>query len=335
MARLQVVVPYPESNASVRSRATHWIQRYAAEHSLDFDAVATVVGLGCRNKLAGDGVPVLMLRNRHRFSRGRAESHILRAADPGIYDLDDGLPWDDGRLPELGRWWKRPWPRSLIADRCAREADRMIVGNDTLADWASSRCGDVRVIPTCVEPGDYEKKASYAIGARPVIGWIGSPATEPYLEAVAPALAEMNRRHGMLFEIISGPGVVSKQLAPFTTRVAWSLDVAHARLAKWDVGIMPLADGVYERAKCGYKLLQYAAAGLPAVGTPVGVNRTFLSDMNASAPTSPSEWVDALDELLTEAATRRALRGDAGRRLAERYSYSAWEAAWRSAACLE
>ena len=39
---------------------------------------------------------------------------------------------------------------------------------------------------------------------------------------------------------------------------------------------MPLHDGVYERAKCGYKLLQYAASGVPAVGSPVGVNVSIL-----------------------------------------------------------
>jgi hypothetical protein len=56
-----------------------------------------------------------------------------------VYDLDDGLPWDDGNLPGFGRhWWKRPFPRSIVAlERAASAADRMIVGNEVLADWAS------------------------------------------------------------------------------------------------------------------------------------------------------------------------------------------------------
>ena len=68
-------------------------------------------------------------------------------------------------------------------------ADRMIVGNAVLADWAAGRCADVRVIPTCVEPSDYRPRTAWDIGRPPVIGWIGSPATEPYLTGIAPALA--------------------------------------------------------------------------------------------------------------------------------------------------
>ena len=46
-----------------------------------------------------------------------------------------GSEWDDGTLAGLGRWWKRPVPRSQVARRAAAAADRLIVGNEVLADW--------------------------------------------------------------------------------------------------------------------------------------------------------------------------------------------------------
>ena len=88
--------------------------------------------------------------------------------------------------PGLGAWWKRPWPRSLIAARSAGAADRVIAGNDLLADWASSLCPDVVVIPTCVDPSAYRTKVSYELSDPPRLGWLGSPATEGYLLDIAP-----------------------------------------------------------------------------------------------------------------------------------------------------
>lgn len=252
---------------------------------------------------------------------------MLRGATPGVYDLDDGLPWDDGTLPDLGRWWKRPFPRSLLAERAAIAADRVIAGNDLLAEWASQHCGDVRIVPTCVEPSDYRPRAAWDLAHPPLLGWIGSPATEHYLVSIAPALAEIAARTGARVEMISGPGVVPEPLAAFTTRTLWEPAVVE-RIGGWDVGLMPLHDGVYERAKCGYKLLQYAASGVPAVASPVGVNRSLLQRMDGVAASTTDEWVDALDALLAEPTERRAVRGRSGFALAHDYSYDTWEAAW-------
>jgi glycosyltransferase involved in cell wall biosynthesis len=144
-------------------------------------------------------------------------------------------------------------------------------------------------------------------------------------------LAELHRLVGARFEMISGPGDVPPELAPFTTRIPWSLDVASTIGRRWDVGVMPLADGVYERAKCGYKLLQYGAAGLPAIGSPVGVNARLLDELDGLAPVDASGWVEALRAVLTEPASRRARRGIAGRAVAAAHSYERWEPAWRDA----
>lgn len=323
---VHAVVPYGVSNSSVRTRIVHWFDRTGA---------GIVHGPGFNSSSVPIGEPTILLRNARRFTRGRVEQSLLREASLGIYELDDGLPWDDGTLPGLGRWYKRPWPRSVMADRAARGADRMIVGNQLLADWAAQRCDDVRIIPTCVEPADYVRKVDLQLSDRPTIGWIGSRATEPYLQSIGLALAEMHRRHGAVVEMISHAGPVPNELAGFTTLIPWSESLATTRLATWDIGVMPLIDGVYERAKCGYKLLQYAAAGLPSIGSPIGVNRSILQAMDAPMPTTADEWVDALDVMLAEGADRRSTRAQASIRVADSFSYDQWEPAWRSAVGLD
>lgn len=318
----QVIVPYPASNSTVRTRALHWIDRAVAAGQLG-EGDVVVHGPGFLDVPIERGRPTLLIRNARRVTRGRSEARLLNSASPGVYDVDDGLPWDNGNLPGLGHWTKRPFPRSLLAKRAAGAADRVIAGNSVLADWASHHCADVRVIPTCIEPSDYTVRTDWEIGGSPRLGWIGSPATEHYLVDIALQLGEVHRRTGARLEMVSGPGEIPAELAPFSERTAWSIESTR-HIAAWDIGLMPLRDGVYERAKCGYKLLQYAASGVPAVASPVGVNRELLASMDGLAAESETEWVDALCSLIEESATRRAARAAAGLVVSTSYSYDQW-----------
>jgi glycosyltransferase involved in cell wall biosynthesis len=220
-------------------------------------------------------------------------------------------------------------PKALTA---VRHADRVIAGNAVLADWASQHNDDVVVIPSCVSPDAYRQKDVYEIGDPPRLGWIGSPDNEVYLELVAPALREVHRRTGARLTLIGTTRPRLGKLEDIIDRVAWSEATQHATLADLDVGIAPLPDEPYTRGKCGYKLLQYAAAGTPVVATPVGVNRDILSRFGMPTPVDQGEWVDALLDLLGRPAEARASLGRRARDATKRdYSYDAWLSRWEEA----
>ena len=95
---------------------------------------------------------------------------------------------------------------------------------------------------------------------------------------------------------------------------------------------MPLNDHLYNRGKCGYKLLEYGAAGLPVVASPVGVSADILGRMGAPGPSTIDEWVDALVATIEASSATRREWGARARRAVERnYSYAAWEAPWLDA----
>ena len=92
-------------------------------------------------------------------------------------------------------------------------------------------------------------------------------------------------------------------------------------LQQLDAGIMPLPDSPWERGKCGFKLIQYMACGLPVVASPVGVNREIVEQgVNGFFASTPEEWEQALRTLLLDTILRERM-GQAGRKkVEERYS---------------
>ena len=339
---LSVVSIYGPAAPSTRVRAYEWLDHlglrasrfeYAglSEHSprTALTHLPAIAGAEWRARLLGHRTPsgtVLLSREASPWSRGGIEERVLAGADRGVYDLDDALFEDHAG-------WRRVLGKRQKVERAATAADVVIAGNAVLADFVADHCADVRLIPTCVEPASYEPKTSYDIGGPPVLVWLGSHSTEAYLTGIAPALHEVHRRTGARVRVISArsdadvPG-----LEGLMDRVTWSPTSYATELASADVALAPLRDDPFARGKCAYKLLQYAAAGLPMVGSPVGANELALERFSGWSATSHDDWVDALLDAVESSDATRAERGTRGRSAVEtHYSFDAWAEAWREA----
>jgi glycosyltransferase involved in cell wall biosynthesis len=338
-----VVTPYGRGGPSSRVRVYEWLDRISSQRIVSgylshrnaspaFIAGHPIAMLGAEARLRWIASVrpqrLLLHREASPLSRGTLERRLLTRADFAVYDFDDALQWDRGQ----GGTLRRLAPKAPKAHAAACYADRVIAGSPVLAEWASKLNSDVVLIPSCVAPTEYVIKTEYRLADPPRLGWIGSPGNESYLRLIAPALWEVNRRTGARITLIGTTTPALGHLEQLIDRVGWSELVQRERLAQFDVGLAPLPDDPYSRGKCGYKLLQYAAAGTPALGSPVGVNREILAQFGAPAPVDAGEWVDAIMDLLGRAAGTRAALGVRARRVVERdYSYEAWLPRWRQA----
>jgi glycosyltransferase involved in cell wall biosynthesis len=88
-------------------------------------------------------------------------------------------------------------------------------------------------------------------------------------------------------------------------------------------------DDPWSRGKCGLKVLQYQAAGLPVVANPVGVQADMVRDEKTGYLVETTEnWVAAVRRLAADPTLRRRL-GTAGRAQVEStYNVTAGGAAW-------
>lgn len=250
-------------------------------------------------------------------------SLLRRRAKKLIYDFDDAVFYRDSFAAKghaswlrLGHFWAT-----------AHAADAVFAGNSFLAHEARHLVGQEKVVrlPTCVAPQRYPL-AQHADGPVVRLVWIGQQSTLPCLQyarqrlagALAPLPAASLRvicdREPAL------PGV-PVELRP------WSTATEAVDLAECDIGISFLPDDPWSQGKCGLKVLQYMAAGLPVVANAVGMNRQMVRDgENGFLVQTDAEWTAAIGRLAADPALRRAM-GRAGRRIVEReYNADAWAA---------
>jgi glycosyltransferase involved in cell wall biosynthesis len=201
-------------------------------------------------------------------------------------------------------------------DHVMHNASLVIAGNEYLAERAiKARARKVDILPSVVDVKQYMLKQHKPDSAF-VIGWIGSPVTESYLGIIHEALDELKQESAIKF-ILVGAGNAQPFAAIPTEMIPWSEEIELTVNQKFDVGIMPLIDGPFERGKCGYKLIQYMAGGLPVVASPVGVNQQIVEHgINGYLANSTDEWINYLRKLRDDVQSRKVM-GAAGHQKAE------------------
>lgn len=342
-ADFHAITPYGPNGASSRVRVFDWVERipdrvqvhpYAGLSNSSpgalFSHHGAVVAAETRLRaLIRLSVPrLLMHREASPLSRGGLESRLLRSAEFAVYDFDDALQSDMGDGP----LYRRLTAKSRKAMLAVRNADRVIAGNDVLADWAATHNRQVVVIPSCVDLADYETRSDFCVSDPPRLGWIGSLSTEVQLHSISETLLQLHNETGARLTIIGAAAQRGLgRLKQIIDRVPWSITAQRHGLAQFDIGLMPLENTPYTRGKCGYKLLQYLAAGVVAVASPVGVNAQILKRAGLPAATTADDWADALRYLLSMAASTRADLAANGRKtVATHYSFEAWQGTWRA-----
>jgi glycosyltransferase involved in cell wall biosynthesis len=198
----------------------------------------------------------------------------------------------------------------------ARRAALTLAGNTYLAEHARAHGARIEIVPTAVDTADVAA-VDFARRAGTTAVWIGLRGNLQYLEPLRPALARVARRHpGFRLRVISSSGLdwndVPVEFVPWAPGIE-----ATEALTGADIGLMPLPDDAFTRGKCAFKLLQYMAASLPCVASPVGANREVVVDGQTGRwAATAAEWQQALEELLGDHGRRDAF-GAAGRRRVE------------------
>ncbi len=200
-----------------------------------------------------------------------------------------------------------------------RAADLVIAGNNFLAEQAR-RCGAdesaVHLIPSCVEPDKYTPSTH---PPRPTLDlvWIGSSSTRQGLEQRRPLIERLGAKFPALrLRLICDR--LTEFAAPPMIKVPWNEATEAAEVAAGDIGICWMPDDEWSKGKCGTKVLQYCAAGLPTIANPVGVHKLLIQPgITGYLVETDEEWIEAV-ECLADPELRRRM-GRAAREFVERH----------------
>jgi glycosyltransferase involved in cell wall biosynthesis len=245
----------------------------------------------------------------------RWQLHLLRQTGrPLIYDFDDAIFMHNSYSAR----GSHSSHRSRRFAAMARTADVLIAGNDWLREQATQwmPAQRIRVIPTCVAVNNYPLAEHERAGAGVRLVWVGSASTLRGLEATRPLLETLGQRvPGLGLKLICDRFLRLDHLS--VIECSWTEATEPGDITDADIGISWLPDDAWSRGKCGLKVLQYMAAGLPVVANPVGVQEDLVQHgQTGFLAETVDQWVDAVGRLASDPELRRRM-GQAGRRRVE------------------
>ncbi|MCD4832099.1 MAG: glycosyltransferase [Anaerohalosphaeraceae bacterium] len=239
---------------------------------------------------------VLLHKKRLNF----LESFFLRSsAKKIIYDFDDAVMFDNLQPEKLDRKKQSKFARTT------KIADTVIAGNNYLASLAAEYNDNIKIIPTGLNVKNYSACEKTVTDNKIRLVWIGSGSNLLYLEQIKPQLEHIAKKHSNVVLRIICNKFFSLDNMP-VEKIPWSLQTQAKNLKACDIGLAPLPDDKFTRGKCGFKILQYAAAGLPAIASPVGVNSDIVTNrINGFLAKNDNDWTEKISILIEDDNLRK------------------------------
>lgn len=223
----------------------------------------------------------------------------------------------------------------LVAKACGL-ADLVTVSTPALLGRYGSH-GRAVVVPNCVPAALLDMPRS-ADGRT--VGWGGWIGTHPHdLQVTHGGVGEAVRRAGARFYMVGPPEGVKAALG-LDEEPEYSGGVPvkayHAALGCLDVGIAPLADTAFNRAKSWLKPIEMTARGVAVVMSPLPEYQRLADEgIGVLAASRARNWRARILDLLSAPALRREMAASGREIVREHHTYEGngwrWAEAWTAA----
>ena len=241
---------------------------------------------------------------------------LRRAARCLIYDVDDAVMYSTKHPHRFSYAHFVPFQRS------ARAADLVLAGNAYLAEHARHVNPNVMILPTGLDTQAYQVPVAHESGDPVRLVWIGSRSTLEYIRDLAPVLDCVAESCPWAVLRLICDDFFKLHAMP-VEEMKWSQDTQVHHLTTSDIGLAPLPDNRFTQGKCGFKILQYLAAGLPVIASPVGVNAELVEEgVNGFLAQDEGQWQERLIQLIRDVDLRRSM-GQQGQRKVQAYDMDA------------
>jgi glycosyltransferase involved in cell wall biosynthesis len=225
-----------------------------------------------------------------------------------VYELDDDM-WTLSPTNPAAPAWTHDTLSGAV--RCVRACKLVTTTTPVMADRLRRFNPNVVVVPNMLplEGWEYPEPKEQRED-RVVLGWAGS--TSHYddmriLEDVVPTL--LDRYEQAEFVFVGGPKETPIAMRDRVSRLQ-ATDIQHypALIEQFDIGLIPLVDTAFNRAKSNLKFLEYSMIGIPSVASKVEPYvGTIRHAENGFLATNAKDWIKFASRLIEDVALRREI----------------------------
>jgi hypothetical protein len=248
------------------------------------------------------------------FSFGFLSKFVLKRRL--VYDIDDAL------------FLESPLEVSLLL----KVSDIVLVGGHELYNYARRYNKNVRLMPTCIDAEKVPRSSCRKNDGPVVLGFVGSPSTTIFLSELLTPLTELAKTQD--FEVVVASAHRREEYKPYDwvfekfreknikiQPLLWDLQTENQIMENIDVGLAPLPNREWERYKCGFKVINYMAAGIPPVASAVGEHKFIIRDgVDGFLCRTSADWTCKLKKLIEDSKFRESMGNNARKTVESRYS---------------
>lgn len=204
-------------------------------------------------------------------------------------------------------------------------ADAVITTTPFLKEVYADRNEHIYVLPNSI---DIPKWSGVRHGNKPGIriGWAGGTSHDEdlrLLEKVIPAIVEAHKDVEFVFVSGGHPEFLKNQKRVRCVQKWARIDRYPQHLASqdFDIGIAPLVDNKFNRAKSNLRYLEYSALGIPTVASNVGhFAQTITHGIDGFLCTRPEDFVIHLNDLIRDKKYRKRIAAGARAKIAKDFN---------------
>lgn len=234
---------------------------------------------------------------------------VMRASGVAVVvDIDDDLESIHPAHPAyavLNPKWNAMYNWNVAREAC-RAATLVTVSTEPLRKMYTPLSGHCVVIKNTIPEKFLKTNASDEFMPGRTIGWMGSVHSHPddlYVMGQTPARLQ---REGFPWAFVGPERGVQSALRfdsePFSTGYVDMADIPVKIAETLGIGVAPLQDTRFNRAKSWLKALEYASLGVPSVCSDLPEYRALAQRTGALLARRPKDWYTNLKKLATDDA---------------------------------
>jgi glycosyltransferase involved in cell wall biosynthesis len=211
-----------------------------------------------------------------------------------VVDYDDAIFHNyDSHPNSFVKWlFRNKIPRVI------ENAQKVITGSQYLTQFALKYNKNLVEIPTSIDFVKYEPNTSRSKSDIFTIGWIGTPSSSKNVLSILSPLKKFLATYPSRLLLIGFDYTLSDYVNYEQIElITWSEFKEVTLIKSFDLGIMPLDRTPFNQGKCGFKLIQYMACGLPTISTPLIANVNIDRGNGNLFASTNEEWFNALKEI--------------------------------------